>query len=177
MSLKSYFTLFFLVYTVPSYSETANNLDEKKVCENIMSQSKYGPEVIKQILAKPSQEFIQIDSGNLISVSDVLSKALELGQGSLLISSASELRFLPYTQEQSEIIIISSDDSPLTETRAEAVIATANRSKIKVHTIWTGPKNSDKQNWLEFISNKTSGHFLSFTNLNSPCTIVEQPAT
>jgi len=167
----------YIAFMLPFHTSLAASLDETKVCNNLMTQSKFGPEIIKQILAKSITEFIQVSPGKLVSVSDALSKALGLSQPALMILSTSELRFLPYTQEHSEIIIITNSDSPLNESRSNAVIATANRSQIKIHTIWIGTENSDKKNWLETISNKSSGNFINLSKLSPQCTLSERPAT
>ncbi len=162
-------SILYLIAAISWQSASAMALDGKTACESIQSHP-YGSEVLKNIISKSPAEFIQAGSNQVISVSEVLANALGLKSSSILIRSAGELRFLPYTQEKSDIILISDSDHPLNKRRAAAVVATALRSKIKVHTLWMGPKISGSKNWLREISSGSFGQFIDFSNIGPQCT-------
>ena len=102
-----------------------------------------------------------------VPVAPLFGEAIGLKQVPLVVFSADALKYLPYQQMNSDLVVVTSDATPLNKRRAQRVAVLAKNLNIRIHTLWTGPTpgrthlgNSQALAWLAAA---TGGKFVEFT--------------
>lgn len=77
----------------------------------------------------------------------------------LLVEEVDELKYLPFVNQDSHLLVITGKDDILTEKRSRALEATAKRRNIRISTVWTGSTSSPQaMQHLSYLSQKLNGN-------------------
>lgn len=109
-----------------------------------------------------------------IATAQFLGRAIGTSENVSLALSASELRFIPHVQKNTDIIVIAKHAAALTVERVNKIIELARQQNIKVHVLWVGESNENSQEIeearvLAWIVSATGGRFTNLGGHDWPC--------
>lgn len=111
----------------------------------------------------------------LIPVSRIIRSGLDLNTDPVIIYSADELRFIPFSQAGLDIVLIAQQASfELDDQKSQAVIAVAQRNNLRIHIIGFWDKldtydNNSQAARLASVSALTSGRFVNLQFIQNHC--------
>jgi hypothetical protein len=102
-----------------------------------------------------------------VPVAPLFGEAIGLKQMPLVIFSADDLKYIPFQQMNTDLIIVTDSAKPLTKARAGRVAALAQNLNIRVHTLWTGDSpggtHLGASQPLAWLAAATGGSFVEFS--------------
>jgi hypothetical protein len=102
-----------------------------------------------------------------VNAQAAIATAIGAGDAAILVQNVDELRQLPLTMDRREIVLTVSDASVLDQKRAQLIVNTALRKRIKIYTLWTSTARLNDENsgrhWANSISLATGGRFVDLS--------------
>lgn len=123
-------------------------------------------ELLRQLREGTPAEYIEIKSNDTaatyVSVARLFEKLLGLSSPAMLTWSSNDLRFLPYAQQDSDLVLVALDDNMIPEERLALIIATARRLSIGVSVVLT-PQSRLNAAQFNLLSSSTGGKVLDLS--------------
>jgi|GEM_PF-1778604 len=100
-----------------------------------------------------------------LPMQEVVAKAVGAKSEALWLADLRQLKRLPFTTSQKDIVAITSSAEPLNATRAKAVAAVAKRQAQKIHIIWVGDAINSGTDYvlLRSVTEATGGNFIDMS--------------
>jgi hypothetical protein len=100
--------------------------------------------------------------------------AMGLSANVALALSTGELRFIPYAQKDTDIVVIAQNAAPLTTARAQKIVEVARSLKVRVSVLWVGAESIDEADLertrlLGWIVGMTGGFLTNLGGSETPC--------
>jgi hypothetical protein len=101
-------------------------------------------------------------------------QALGIGQNVTLALSTGELRFIPFAQKGTDLVVIAQNAVSLTPERAKKVAEVATQSGIHINVVWVGGSEQDpgaigEARALAWLAAVTGGAFANLSGPGNPC--------
>lgn len=171
------------------FADFAVNRGESKVAAKIFA-TQASIEIVEQMRAGKATDFLSIKAlGQLpaggdkayLNLAQVLSAVVQLGGHVNLALSTEDLRFLPYAEPGSELVVLATSAKGLTPDRAQKVVVSARSQGVRLHMLWLGrgsaskgevalaPGDMNEAQALAWLALSTGGSFIDLGGDSSPC--------
>ncbi len=141
-----------------------------KIYESLSQYSYSQDSFLNALRQGDKKQYLNLASGqklNRVSVANLLAKTIpNLSSEPLLTFSVDELKYLPFMQSASNVILVTNTAQPLNMERVQVLIQNAKTSQIKLHIFWTGSlENSLDREILSNLALQTGGIFTDISSL------------
>lgn len=110
-----------------------------------------------------------------LPVANFLKQALRLDRHTLFTSDVNELKYVPFANENTDLLVVTNNIKELTPKRAQMVAKAAKSSNIRLSFVWIGetPETDENANQatslLSTVARATTGKFVDLSGQDIAC--------
>ena len=170
--LKNYFAL-----KLPTTWKNPDRLASANLASKLIAKSLIDQDFLPYLSmadVEPKYAAISLKQNKYFAVADALGHAIGAKKQIIFTDNVSDLKFLPFSMQNRDLILATNTAEPLSPKRMRAVIATARRLSIRVNVIWTGAMDTEVANAQEAlvmatVAKQTGGRFVSIGQDENTC--------
>ena len=109
-----------------------------------------------------------------ISNADLIGGIIGANRAVIATTNVDDLKLLPMSQSNRDVLLLTDSIGPLTGKRAHAVVRAATAKNIRIFTVWLGKQNMSEENHKEvfrLLSAATGGVLLDLSGQSDTCKI------
>jgi hypothetical protein len=134
--------------------------------------------LVEQLKGPPKSEYLGLDSLGLktgkssasLALSPLLGQTLGLRRETILIFTPSDLKFIPFTMEHRDLILLAKDSGELNADRISKVVKAATGRDLGISVIWLGlASQAEEATRLQGLAETTGGKFVDLSQVAQAC--------